>query len=88
MSTAVAPDSPQVVHSFAKNTREEVRAQRTVYRGEDFLDLRVYVRTDDGWIPTKKGLTVRPEQHAELLAAVAALGGVAAPTSAASHSPA
>jgi hypothetical protein len=73
MASAATSEEPQVVHRFPKNQREEVRAQRTVFRGEPFLDIRVYAKTDDGWVPTKKGLTVRPDQHDALLAAVEAL---------------
>ena len=38
------------------------------YKGKSYLDLRIYYTTDDGinWLPTKKGVTVSPD-NLELL---------------------
>ena len=38
------------------------------YKGKSYLDMRIYYTTDDGlnWLPTKKGVTVSPE-NLELL---------------------
>jgi hypothetical protein len=62
------------VYTFAKNTREEVRATLTSFRGERVGDLRVWVDSShDQPRPTKKGLTLRVEQLGELRRAVDAL---------------
>ncbi|MGV8074932.1 MAG: transcriptional coactivator p15/PC4 family protein [Syntrophobacteraceae bacterium] len=61
----------QVVHSFPKNPLEEVRASLTVYKGKQYVDLRIYYRGDDGeFHPSKKGLTVSLDLFPELEEAV------------------
>lgn len=50
---------PQVVHTFPKNPLEEIRASVTVFKGKQYVDLRVYYKGDDGeYHPSKKGLTL------------------------------
>ncbi|MCU0596609.1 MAG: transcriptional coactivator p15/PC4 family protein, partial [Desulfobacterota bacterium] len=52
----------QLVHSFPKNPLEEVRISLSVYRGKQYIDLRIYYKGDDGeFHPSKKGLTVSPD---------------------------
>ena len=62
------PDPPRVVYAFAKNTREEVRATLTGFRGWPVADFRVWINDR----ATPKGLTVRPEMLGELRRAVEA----------------
>lgn len=62
-----------VVHSFRKNTREEVRASLGTFNGWPLANLRVYVEDGNGGRPTEKGIAVRVEQLPELLRAVKAL---------------
>jgi cold shock CspA family protein len=63
-----------VAYRFAKNAREELRAQLREYRGHQLADLRIYVVDELGeTLPTKKGIAVRIEQLPHLLAAVSAL---------------
>ena len=62
-------DEPRVVYSFAKNTREELRATLTQHGGHDVADLRVHVADR----PTRKGLTLRVIDLPELRNAVDAL---------------
>mgnify|MGYP001007748265 FL=1 len=38
----------QLIHSFPKNPLEEVRASLTVYKGKQYVDLRIYYKGDDG----------------------------------------
>ena len=65
-------DAP--VYSFPKNSREEVRAQLSHFKGHRLADIRVWaVDDDDVDVPTKRGVSVRVEQLPELLAAVQAL---------------
>ena len=66
--------SERVVYTFPKNSREEVRASLTTYRGHRLADLRVFVADeDDVDHPTRKGIAVRVEDLPKLLAAVEAL---------------
>jgi hypothetical protein len=64
-------NEPQVVYSFPKNPLEEVRASLTVYRGKQYVDLRIYYKGDDGeYHPSKKGLTIALDLFSELDKAV------------------
>ena len=46
-----------VLHSFQKNTVEQVQASITTYKGKEYADIRAYYQTSDGeWRPTKKGI--------------------------------
>lgn len=49
----------QLIHSFQKNSYEEIRIQVKEYKGHDLIDLRIYtdVRTSNDKIPTTKGLS-------------------------------
>lgn len=67
----------RVVYAWAKNRREEVRATLSTYQGYRLADLRVWAVTDDGDVPTRKGLSIRVEDLPELAAAVEALVGAA-----------
>ncbi len=61
----------QLVHSFPKNPLEEVRVSLSVYRGKQYIDLRIYYKGDDGeFHPSKKGLTVSPDLLPDLVEAV------------------
>jgi Transcriptional Coactivator p15 (PC4) len=65
---------PRIVYAFAKNSRDEVLATLTRFRGEQVADLRVWVDgPDDRPRATKKGLTLRVGQLGELRRAVDAL---------------
>lgn len=67
----MAKDEARVVHSFPKNPLEEVRASVTVYKGKQYLDLRVYYKGDDDeYRPSKKGLTLALDLFQELEKAV------------------
>ena len=62
------------VYSFRKNTREEVRASFSTFKGADYVDLRVFTTSPEGeLVPTRKGLTVSRAMLPELEKAVAAL---------------
>jgi len=61
----------RLIHSFQKNTVEQVRASFTIYKGKEYVDIRAYYEGDDGeWRPTRKGLTLAPGVLPELAAAV------------------
>ncbi|ABK16976.1 transcriptional coactivator p15/PC4 family protein [Syntrophobacter fumaroxidans] len=57
----------KTVYSFPKNPLEEVRASLTVFKGKDYVDLRIYYKGDDGeYHPSKKGLTLSLDLFSEL----------------------
>jgi len=58
----------EVLHQFAKNATEEVRASLTEYKGHKLIDLRIYYEPDDSpeKRPTKKGITIDVGLYPEL----------------------
>lgn len=70
----MSDDDGTVVYSWPKNSREEVRATLSTFKGRQLADLRVY-RADENDVdrPTRKGLAVRVEDLPKLLEAVEAL---------------
>jgi hypothetical protein len=44
-----------------KNDAEIIRLEITEYRGEQYLNIRIWYLDKDGeWKPTKKGVAIRP----------------------------
>jgi hypothetical protein len=60
----------QLIHNFNKNVLEEVRVSLEEYKGNRYIDLRVYFKADDEFKPSKKGLTLSPDLLPELEQAV------------------
>ena len=57
-----------------KNSRESIVVSQTEYKGNKYVDVRVFYKDTDGSLkPTRKGVSVRPEKVAELVAALSAL---------------
>lgn len=68
------------VYRFRKNSREEVRASFSTFKGADYVDLRVFTENAQGEaIPTRKGLTVSRAMLGELERAIAALRQASGP---------
>lgn len=40
---------------------EEVRFEITEYKGNKYVNMRIYYVGTDGWLPSKKGLTLKIE---------------------------
>lgn len=68
----------EIVHSFSKNSREEVRAQITEYRDGPMIDIRVwYLSLEEmEYKPSKKGLTLKVGLFPALKEAILKLEGV------------
>jgi hypothetical protein len=51
------------VCELPKNAREEIRFRLGEFKGHKFIDMRVFVKEDEGKdpAPTKKGLAVSPQ---------------------------
>ena len=55
-----------------KNSRERIVVSETEYKGNKYVDVRVFYKDTDGSLkPTRKGVSLRPEKVAELVAALA-----------------
>lgn len=59
---------PKLIATVPRSATEQLQISINEYKGKSYLDLRIYYTTDDGlnWLPTKKGVTVSPE-NMELL---------------------
>lgn len=61
----------EVLHSFKRNEREEVKVRKTTFKGKEYLDIRVYITNQEGEeIPTKKGINLPYELVSELQKAI------------------
>ncbi len=60
--------SDKMITMIPRSATEELHVQIKEYKDKKYLDLRIYYTTDNGasWNPTKKGITVSPE-NIELL---------------------
>ena len=65
----------EIIYEFDKNEREVVKLRKSVFKGKEYVDLRLYVKTPEGEddIPTKKGVNLPVEMIAELKKAIAKL---------------
>jgi len=59
-----------------KNTQEIIRVGNTTFNGKNLVSIRVFLKTRDGYIPTKKGLTVRPDIAEKVCRALQGLVGL------------
>ena len=59
---------PKLIATVPRSATEQLQISINEYKGKSYLDIRIYYTTDDGlnWLPTKKGVTVSPE-NMELL---------------------
>ena len=58
---------------IAKNSRESIVVSETEYKGNKYVDVRVFYKDTDGSLkPTRKGVSIRPEKVAELRDALSA----------------
>ena len=55
-----------------KNSRESIVISNTEYKGNKYVDIRVFYKNgpDDELKPTRKGVSLRPEQVAALVTAL------------------
>jgi hypothetical protein len=64
---------------IVKNAREVTCVTAGDFRGENYAHVRVHVRTADGLKPTSKGVAMRADQLADVIAGLeaarTALGG-------------
>lgn len=58
----------KIIATIPRSATEQLQISINEYKGKSYLDLRIYYTTDDGinWLPTKKGVTVSPD-NLELL---------------------
>ena len=57
-----------IITTIPRSATERIEIAINEYNGKNYLDLRTFYTTDEGasWLPTKKGITVSPD-NLELL---------------------
>ena len=56
----------EVIGEMEKGWNEKILFSVTEFKGKTYADIRVYYEDDEGeWKPTKKGITVSPDNFAE-----------------------
>lgn len=65
-------EEPKILATIPRNATEQLQISINSYKEKKYLDLRIYYTTDDGgtWLPTKKGVTVSPDNLLTLKEAV------------------
>jgi hypothetical protein len=63
----------QIVHSFNKNSLDEVWSYLQMYMGQDLAHIRVFTPGEEEMIPTRHGIAVRVRDLPKLADAVASL---------------
>ena len=56
-------DEPKILATIPRSSTEQLQISINSYKEKKYLDLRIYYTTDEGvnWLPTKKGVTVSPD---------------------------
>ncbi len=56
------PEESKLIATVPRSATEQMQVAINEYRGKKYLDLRIFYTTDgSSWLPTKKGVTVAPE---------------------------
>ncbi len=65
-------EDAKVLATIPRNATEQLQISINSYKEKKYLDLRIFYTTDDGanWLPTKKGVTVSPDNLVTLKDAV------------------
>lgn len=56
-------EEAKILTTIPRSATEQIQVSINEYKGKKYLDLRIYYTTDDGgtWLPTKKGVTISPD---------------------------
>ena len=62
----------KILATIDRTDTEQLQISISEYKGKSYFNLRIYYTTDDGatWLPTKKGVTVSPDNLQTLKDAV------------------
>ncbi len=65
-------DDAKILATIPRSATEQLQISINSYKDKRYLDLRIYYTTDDGinWLPTKKGVTISPDNLVTLKDAV------------------
>ena len=68
-----SPEGARCAYHEPPARRAEIRATIGAFHGHELADIRVYAHSEDGLVPTRKGIAVRVEDLPKLCEAVDAL---------------
>lgn len=56
-------EEKNIIASIPKGQTERIEISVNEFKGKKYLDIRTFYTTDDGesWLPTKKGVSVSPD---------------------------
>ncbi len=56
-------EEAKILATIPRNATEQLQISINSYKEKKYLDLRIFYTTDDGatWLPTKKGVTISPD---------------------------
>jgi hypothetical protein len=58
----------KIIKDIEKNATNKIRVSITEFKGNNYIDVRVYYEDEGGeYKPTKKGVTFRPDQISQLM---------------------
>ncbi|MCD7781029.1 MAG: transcriptional coactivator p15/PC4 family protein [Candidatus Gastranaerophilales bacterium] len=65
-------EEAKILATIPRTATEQLQISINTYKEKKYLDLRIFYTTDDGgtWLPTKKGVTVSPDNLTTLKDAV------------------
>jgi hypothetical protein len=68
------PEDGSLVASFEKNSKEEVRVSVNEFHGRKLINIRVFYRAGEEWLPGKQGLALGVDRYRALADAMVKLG--------------
>lgn len=63
-----------VIASFEKNAKEEVRISVDIFHGRRLINMRVYYRDEGEWKPGKQGIALSVDRYKDLADAILRVG--------------
>lgn len=65
-------DNSKILATIPRGTTEQLQIALSEFKDKKYLDLRIFYTTDSGetWLPTKKGVTIYPDNLETLKTAI------------------
>ncbi|HED03763.1 MAG TPA: hypothetical protein ENI60_03230 [Candidatus Fraserbacteria bacterium] len=60
----------EVLAEIVKSEGEKIVVKRTTFKGNKYVDIRVYYDAGEEWKPTRKGIALRPELVGQVIEAL------------------
>jgi hypothetical protein len=63
-----------IIAQFEKNSKEEVRVSIDEFKGRTLINIRVYYKDNDKWLPGRQGIALSIDRYRDLADALVKLG--------------